>query len=121
MGQWLPEPVFAGDRMLGPVDTVEQRESVSIAMLTLMERLSAKERVVYVLRAAFGYAHNEIADMLDITESNCQQIYRRAKQHLAIDRVRVPIEEAAARRIVEEFPRRGGQWPDRDADRHADR
>ncbi|MEV4123960.1 RNA polymerase sigma factor SigJ [Nocardia sp. NPDC049707] len=103
VGQWLPEPVFAGDRMLGPADTVEQRESVSIAMLTLMERLSAKERVVYVLRAAFGHAHNEIADMLDITESNCQQIYRRAKQHLATDRVRVAVDEAAARRIVEEF------------------
>ncbi|WP_433634174.1 RNA polymerase sigma factor SigJ [Nocardia sp. CA-120079] len=103
VGQWLPEPVFAGDRMLGPADTVEQRESVSIAMLTLMERLSAKERVVYVLREAFGYAHNEIAEMLDITESNCQQIYRRAKQHLATDRVRVEVDEAAARRIVEEF------------------
>ena len=86
VGQWLPEPVFAGDRMLGPADTVEQRESVSIAMLTLMERLSAKERVVYVLREAFGYSHGEIAEMLDLTESNCQQIYRRAKQHLATDR-----------------------------------
>ncbi|MEV5834607.1 RNA polymerase sigma factor SigJ [Nocardia sp. NPDC052112] len=103
VGQWLPEPVFAGDRMLGPADTVEQRESVSIAMLTLMERLSAKERVVYVLRSAFGYAHNEIAEMLDITESNCQQIYRRAKQHLAVDRARVEVDEVAARKIVEEF------------------
>ncbi|MFI9510560.1 RNA polymerase sigma factor SigJ [Nocardia sp. NPDC052566] len=103
VGQWLPEPVFAGDRMLGPADTVEQRESVSIAMLTLMERLSAKERVVYVLREAFGYAHGEIAELLDISEPNCQQIFRRAKQHLASDRTRVEVDEAAARRIVEEF------------------
>ncbi|MFG1790622.1 RNA polymerase sigma factor SigJ [Nocardia sp. NPDC049149] len=103
VGQWLPEPVFAGDRMLGPADTVEQRESVSIAMLTLMERLSAKERVVYVLREAFGYGHNEIAEMLEISESNCQQIYRRAKQHMATDRTRVDVDAAAARRIVEEF------------------
>lgn len=103
VGQWLPEPVFTGDRMLGPADTVEQRESVSIAMLTLMERLSAKERVVYVLREAFGYAHNDIAEMLEITEANCQQIYRRAKQHLATDRARVQVDEAAARKIVEEF------------------
>ncbi|WP_040774610.1 RNA polymerase sigma factor SigJ [Nocardia pneumoniae] len=103
VGQWLPEPVFAGDRMLGPVDTVEQRESVSIAMLTLMERLSAKERVVYVLREAFGYSHGEIAGILELTESNCQQIYRRAKQHLASDRARVEVDEAAARKIVEEF------------------
>ncbi|MEU9688273.1 RNA polymerase sigma-70 factor [Amycolatopsis japonica] len=103
VGQWLPEPVFAGDRMLGPSDTVEQRESVSIAMLTLMERLSAKERVVYVLREAFGYSHAEIAEVLDVTESNCQQIYRRAKQHLAADRRRVEVDTAAARKIVEEF------------------
>ncbi|MFD8495772.1 RNA polymerase sigma factor SigJ [Amycolatopsis sp. NPDC059657] len=103
VGQWLPEPVFAGDRMLGPEDTVEQRESVSIAMLTLMERLSAKERVVYVLREAFGHSHGEIAESLDLTESNCQQIYRRAKQHLAADRRRVAVDAAAARKIIEEF------------------
>ena len=103
VGQWLPEPVLAGDGMLGPSDTVEQRESVSIAMLTLMERLSAKERVVYVLREAFGYAHGEIAEVLDLTEANCQQIYRRAKQHLTADRPRVEVDAAAARKIVEEF------------------
>src|SRR3954471_13795027 len=54
VGEWLPEPVLAGDRMLGPAETVEQRESVSIAVLALMERLSPNERVVYVLREAFG-------------------------------------------------------------------
>jgi RNA polymerase sigma-70 factor (ECF subfamily) len=103
VGQWLPEPVLAGDRMLGPADTAEQRESVSIAMLTLMERLSPKERAVYVLREAFGYAHAEIAGMLDLTEANCQQLHRRAKQHLAADRRRVTVDAAAARKIVEEF------------------
>ncbi|MEV6447444.1 RNA polymerase sigma factor SigJ [Amycolatopsis sp. NPDC051716] len=103
VGQWLPEPVLAGDRMLGPSDTVEQRESVSIAMLTLMERLTARERVVYVLREALGYAHGEIAEVLDLTEANCQQIHRRAKQHLAADRRRVEVDAAAARKIVEEF------------------
>lgn len=103
VGQWLPEPVLAGDRMLGPAETAEQRESVSMAVLTLMERLSAKERVVYVLREAFGHSHAEIAQILDVTEANCQQIYRRAKQHLATDRARVPVDAAAARKIVEEF------------------
>ncbi|HZM75224.1 MAG TPA: RNA polymerase sigma factor SigJ [Candidatus Limnocylindrales bacterium] len=103
VGQWLPEPVLAGDRMLGPAETVEQRESVSIAVLILMERLSANERVVYVLREAFGYSHAEIAQNLEITESNCQQIYRRAKQHVATDRVRAEVDAAAAGKIVEEF------------------
>ncbi|GAA3615209.1 RNA polymerase sigma factor SigJ [Nonomuraea rosea] len=103
VGQWLPEPVLDGDRMLGPADTFEQRESVSMAMLTLMERLSPNERVVYVLREAFGYAHREVAEILDITESNCQQIYRRARQHLAVERSRTEIDAVAARKIVEEF------------------
>jgi RNA polymerase sigma-70 factor (TIGR02957 family) len=103
VGTWLPEPVLAGDRMLGPVDTVEQRESVSIAVLTLMERLSANERVVYVLREAFGYSHAEIAELIDLTEANCQQIYRRAKQHVATDRARAEVDGATARKVVEEF------------------
>jgi RNA polymerase sigma-70 factor (TIGR02957 family) len=103
VGTWLPEPVLAGDRMLGPLDTAEQRESVSMAVLTLMERLSPKERAVYVLREAFGYPHAEIAEILEITEPNCQQIYRRAKQHVAGDRARARVDVAAARRVVEEF------------------
>ncbi|MGI5523163.1 RNA polymerase sigma-70 factor [Micromonospora sp. CA-259024] len=103
VGAWLPEPVLAGDRMLGPVDTVEQRESVSVAVLTLMERLSANERVTYVLREAFGYSHGEIAEILGITESNCQQIYRRARQHIASGRPRAEVDWAAARKVVAEF------------------
>ncbi|TCB98312.1 RNA polymerase sigma-70 factor [Micromonospora zingiberis] len=103
VGMWLPEPLLAGDPMLGPVDTVEQRESVSMAVLTLMERLSANERAVYVLREAFGYPHGEIAEILDLTESNSQQLYRRAKQHLAAGRARVQVDEDTARTIVAEF------------------
>jgi RNA polymerase sigma-70 factor (TIGR02957 family) len=103
VGTWLPEPVLAGDRILGPVDTAEQRESVSMAVLILMERLSANERAVYVLREAFGHSHGEIAQILDITESNCQQLYRRAKQHVSTDRARAEVDGATARKIVEEF------------------
>ncbi|MFQ6328304.1 RNA polymerase sigma-70 factor [Nocardia sp. CWNU-33] len=103
VGQWLPEPVLAGDRMLGPADTVEQRESVSMAMLAVMERLTPNERVVYVLREAFGYSHREVAEILDLTEVNCQQIYRRARQHVSTERSRTTVDAEAARRIVEEF------------------
>ncbi|MGW1345781.1 RNA polymerase sigma factor SigJ [Kribbella sp. NPDC002412] len=103
VGQWLPEPLLAGDPLLGPADTVEQRESVSIAVLTLMERLSPNERAVYVLREAFDYPHREVAEILDITEASSQQTYHRAKQHLAGGKARIEVDEAAARRIVEEF------------------
>ncbi|MFI6106699.1 RNA polymerase sigma-70 factor [Streptomyces sp. NPDC051310] len=103
VGQWLPEPLLDGDPMLGPADTAEQRESVSYAVLTLMERLSPNERAVYVLREAFDYPHREIADILDLTEAACQQIYHRAKKHIADGKARSEVDEAAARRIVEEF------------------
>ncbi|MFB7833296.1 MULTISPECIES: RNA polymerase sigma factor SigJ [unclassified Streptomyces] len=103
VGRWLPEPLLTGDPMLGPADTAEQRESVSYAVLVLLERLSPNERAVYVLREAFAYAHREIAEILDISETSSQQIYHRAKKHVADGRARTEIDEAAARRIVEEF------------------
>src|SRR3712207_6633034 len=76
-GEWLPEPLLAGDPMLGPVETAEQRDSVSYAVLTLMERLSPNERAVYVLREAFDYPHREIAEILDITQAASHQIFHR--------------------------------------------
>ncbi len=103
VGQWLPEPLLAGDPMLGPADTAEQRESVSYAVLVLMERLAANERAVYVLREAFGYSHREIAGILDLTEAASQQIFHRAKKHVAEGKARLEVDGAAARRIVEEF------------------
>ncbi|CAM5685845.1 RNA polymerase sigma factor SigJ [Streptomyces purpurascens] len=103
VGQWLPEPVLAGDPMLGPADTAEQRESVSYAVLALLERLSPNERAVYVLREAFAYPHREIAEILDITEAAAQQILHRAKKHVADGKARTEVDEAAARRIVDEF------------------
>ncbi|MFB6813709.1 RNA polymerase sigma factor SigJ [Streptomyces sp. NPDC056347] len=103
VGRWLPEPLLAGDPMLGPADTAEQRESVSYAVLVLLERLSPKERAVYVLREAFDYPHREIARILDITEAAGQQIYHRAKKHIADGNTRTEVGEATALRIVEEF------------------
>ena len=103
VGQWLPEPVLGGDPMLGPADTAEQRDSVSTAMLLLMERLTPNERAVYVLREAFALTHAEIAEMLDITEVGSQQILHRAKQHLAAERPRADVDQSAARQVVEEF------------------
>lgn len=103
VGRWLPEPLLAGDPMLGPAETAEQRDSVSYAVLVLLERLSPNERAVYVLREAFGYPHREVAEILDITEAASQQIHHRARKHVADGRTRTEIDEAAARRIVEEF------------------
>jgi RNA polymerase sigma-70 factor (ECF subfamily) len=103
VGRWLPEPLLAGDPMLGPADTAEQREAVSYAVLTLMERLSPNERAVYVLREAFDYPHRDIAGILDITEAASQQLLHRAKKHVSHAEARPEIDRAAAQRLVEEF------------------
>ncbi|MFF5263515.1 sigma-70 family RNA polymerase sigma factor [Actinomadura viridis] len=104
-GAWLPEPLLEGDPMLGPADTFEQRESVSLAVLTLMERLSPLERAVYVLREAFSYSHAEIAEILDITKSASQQHLHRARRRITAARRRGSgeVDPASARGIVEEF------------------
>ncbi|MFC6016111.1 RNA polymerase sigma factor SigJ [Plantactinospora solaniradicis] len=103
VGDWLPEPLLDGDPMLGPADTVEQRESVTLAVLTLMERLTPVERAVYVLREAFSYSHAEIAEILDITESASQQHAHRARRRIAAERTVSEVDPASARRIVEAF------------------
>ncbi|MFE1885284.1 RNA polymerase sigma-70 factor [Streptomyces diastatochromogenes] len=83
VGTWLPEPVVTSDGTLGPLESAEVREQVSMAMLVLLERLTPTERAVFVLREAFGYGHREIADVLDLSEANCRQLYRRAVGRVA--------------------------------------
>ncbi|WP_399920243.1 sigma-70 family RNA polymerase sigma factor [Streptomyces kanamyceticus] len=103
-GAWLPEPLLEGDPMLGPADTFEQRESVTLAVLTLLERLAPVERAVYVLREAFSYSHAEIAGILDISESASQQHAHRARTRVAAERRRGgEADPVSARRVVEEF------------------
>ncbi|AOR35486.1 RNA polymerase subunit sigma-24 [Streptomyces fodineus] len=82
-GPWLPEPVATSDGTLGPLESAERREQVSMALLVLLERLTPTERAVYVLREAFGYGHREIAGVLDLSEANCRQLYRRAVARVA--------------------------------------
>ncbi|MGW5317043.1 sigma-70 family RNA polymerase sigma factor [Nocardia thailandica] len=103
VGAWMPEPLLDGDPMLGPADTAEQRESVTLAVLLLMERLTPTERAVYVLREAFSYSHAEIAAILGITESASQQHAHRARRRVAAARHDTDVDRAEARRIVEAF------------------
>ncbi|CAL9564606.1 ECF RNA polymerase sigma factor SigJ [Actinosynnema sp. ALI-1.44] len=100
VGPWLPEPVPTAE--LGPLDTVEQRESVSFAVLVLLERLTPAERAVVVLHHAFGYGHREVADVTGLSEANCRQLLRRARRHLGAA-PRFDYDPAAGTRLVERF------------------
>ncbi len=103
VGPWLPEPVLTADGALGPLETVEQRDLVSFAVLVLLERLTPVERAVFVLREAFGYSHREIAQILEISEANCRQLHYRARRHLAQNTPRFKADHRQRRRLLETF------------------
>jgi len=103
VGPWLPEPVLTADGALGPLETAELRDSVSLALLTLLERLTPVERAVFVLREAFGYAHREIAEILELSEANCRQLHRRARQRVEEGRPRFRPDPEQRRRLLERF------------------
>ncbi|MFR9750674.1 RNA polymerase sigma-70 factor [Nocardia sp. 004] len=103
IGPWLPEPVSTAHGELGPLERAEQRELVSLALLTALERLTPVERAVFVLREAFGYAHREIATMLELTEANSQQIFRRAGLRVREGRARFGVPAEHARELIERF------------------
>ncbi|MFE1947143.1 RNA polymerase sigma-70 factor [Streptomyces massasporeus] len=103
VGSWLPEPVFTEDGTLGPLESAEQRDAVSTALLMLLERLTSTERAVYVLREAFAYSHRDIAEALGLGEANCRRLYRRAVQHVAAARTRFEPTLGRQRALVESF------------------
>jgi RNA polymerase sigma factor (sigma-70 family) len=103
VGTWLPEPVLTSDGTLGPLETAEQRDSVSLALLTLLEQLTPPERAVFVLRESFGYSHREIAPILGISEAGCRQLHRRARQRLGAPRPRYRPEPGEWKLLVERF------------------
>jgi RNA polymerase sigma-70 factor (ECF subfamily) len=103
VGTWLPEPVFTDGGVLGPLETVAQRESLSLGMLVLLERLTPPERAAFVLREAFGHSHREIAEILELDEAHVRQLYRRARTHVGAERKRFVAAPEQRRKLVERF------------------
>jgi RNA polymerase sigma-70 factor (TIGR02957 family) len=87
VGPWLPEPLVR-DPAPGPAESVEDDETLSLAFLVLLERLSPVERAVYVLHELFGYGHAEIAEVVGKSSANCRQILARARRHVEQGRQR---------------------------------
>jgi RNA polymerase sigma-70 factor, ECF subfamily len=81
VGEWLPEPLLT-DPNSDPLRTLKIDESVSMAFLVLLERLTPIERAVFLLHEVFSYKHTEIAEILNQSETNCRQVLRRARQHV---------------------------------------
>jgi RNA polymerase sigma-70 factor (ECF subfamily) len=96
VGPWLPEPVRTDAE---PVDP----ESISMAFLVMLERLTPVERAAYLLHEVFDYSHAEVAAMLEREEATCRQIYHRAKSHLQQGRARFAPSRAEHERLLRAF------------------
>jgi RNA polymerase sigma-70 factor, ECF subfamily len=100
VGTWLPEPVVEEKDV---VQEMEEKDSLSMAFLLLLETLSPVERAVFLLREAFDFDYPEIAEIVEKSEANCRQIYRRAKQHVDAGRPRFEASPAKRDQLAERF------------------
>ncbi|MFG3700618.1 RNA polymerase sigma-70 factor [Micromonospora sp. NPDC047620] len=100
VGEWLPEPLLTSPDV---AEDVELAESVSIAMLTVLETLGPTERAVFVLREVFETPYDEIAEAVGRTPAAVRQIAHRAREHVAARRPRVRVSRAEQEAVVERF------------------
>ena len=87
VGAWLPEPLVTSQEP-DPAGHAETADSLSLAFLVLLERLSPVQRAVFLLREVFGYGYGEIAGLLGRTEESCRQVAVRARRHVEAGRPR---------------------------------
>jgi RNA polymerase sigma-70 factor (TIGR02957 family) len=100
IGEWLPEPLLTGPDV---AEDVELAESVSMAMLTVLETLGPTERAVFVLREVFDMPYGEIAQAVGKSAEAVRQIGRRAREHVAARRPRVRVSRSEQEAVVERF------------------
>src|SRR5439155_20825310 len=107
VGRWLPEPLVTDPG--SAVSRIAQvDESVSMAVLPLLERMTPAERAVFFLSEIFDYTHAEIAAMLDLSEANCRQLLKRARQHVAMERPRFSASRRQHGELLERFYQAAG-------------
>jgi RNA polymerase sigma-70 factor (TIGR02957 family) len=100
VGEWLPEPLLTSPDV---ADDVQLAESVSIAMLTVLETLGPTERAVFVLREVFEMPYGEIAEAVGKSAVTVRQIARRAREHVSARRPRIHVSRSEQQAVVERF------------------
>jgi RNA polymerase sigma-70 factor (ECF subfamily) len=96
VGEWLPEPLVTGASPLGqpatdPLEHAEQADSLSMAFLLLLERLTPLERAVFLLHDVFGYGYDEAARVVGRSAGACRQLAHRARQHIEAGQPRFDV------------------------------
>jgi RNA polymerase sigma-70 factor (ECF subfamily) len=100
VGPWLPEPILAAEP---PDRNLDLAADLSIAFLTLLERLAPEERAAFLLHDVFDVGYGEIASVLDRTEAACRQVVHRARERVRGDRRRFDVPESAKASLLQRF------------------
>jgi RNA polymerase sigma-70 factor (ECF subfamily) len=100
VGEWLPEPLLTSPDV---AEDVELAESVSIAMLTVLETLGPTERAVFVLHEVFDLPYADIAAAVEKSQAAVRQIAHRAREHVAARRPRIQVDRAEQEEVVDRF------------------
>lgn len=105
IGPWLPEPILTAQQsdMLNPSQSLSQKESISMAFLVMLERLTPIERAVFILREVFDYGYDEIAEIVDKSETACRKVLSRAKQHVQNNQPRYESTPAKHQELLTAF------------------
>ncbi len=102
VGQWFPEPLLT-DPYQDPARSAELADSVSMAALLLLERLSPLERAVFVLREVFGFGFPEVASAVGRSEAACRQLAVRARRHMDAGRPRFEADRREREKLAVRF------------------
>jgi RNA polymerase sigma-70 factor (ECF subfamily) len=100
VGPWLPEPILTSPDV---AEEAELADTVSMAVLVVLETLTPTERAVFMLREVFGYSHGEIAEVIGKSEASVRQLAHRAREHVQARRPRFASDAAEQREIAEKF------------------
>ncbi len=103
LGPWLPEPLLTEDDPGSPTSQAEMLESISMAFLVLLERLTPVERAVFLLREVFDYPYTDIAEIVGKDEVSCRQIFSRAKKFIAAQRPRFTSSTEHHDQLMQQF------------------
>lgn len=103
VGPWLPEPLVEDTHADDPADRVTLDESVSMALLVVLERLSPAERTAFVLHEVFGFPFEEVASVVGRSPAAVRQLASRAREHVRRGRPRFPPTAAEQRELVAAF------------------
>jgi RNA polymerase sigma-70 factor (ECF subfamily) len=102
IGLWLPEPLMK-EKILDSSGSIDLYYTISIGMMVLLEKLTASERAVFLLKEVFSYDDKEISEIIEKSEDNCRQVFSRAKKHHGGREKRFKVDIQVHEKLLQQF------------------